>query len=292
MLRANASGTSEALVLLERAAARLASAGIETSQLDAQVLLAEAAHVNRAALLAGSIKMTSEITARFERFIARRVAREPVAYIVGRREFYSLEFSVTPDVLIPRPQTETVVDAALDFIAGRPRARVLDIGTGSGAIAIAVAANAPQASVVATDISPPALAVARRNAARNRVAEGIRFVRGDIFQPTDDAPALGTFDLVISNPPYIVDAEVAGLERDVRDFEPHLALRGGPDGVDFFRRIARDAGRHLADDGLLVLEVGAGQDIAVAEILDKAGLHPVRVINDLDGIARVVTARR
>jgi release factor glutamine methyltransferase len=277
--------------LLEKAAQQLATAGIESTQLDAQLLLAQAAHVDRAALLAGSIKPTPEIVARFDALIARRAAHEPIAYILGRREFYSIEFEVTPDVLIPRPQTETVVDAARDFIASRPQARVLDIGTGPGAIAIAVAANAPGVNVVATDISAAALVVARRNAGRNRVSNRIRFARADIFEPLDGEPALGRFDLIISNPPYIVDDQVAALGVDVREFEPQMALRGGRDGLDFFKQIAAGARSHLEPGGLLMLEVGAGQDSAVVEILTKAGMHPSAVINDLDGIARVVTAR-
>jgi release factor glutamine methyltransferase len=291
MLRAKASGTTAASALVDKAAARLAAAGVEPSRLDAQVLLAEAAHCDRVALLAGSIEVMPRVAARFDALITRRAAHEPIAYILGRREFYSLEFEVTPDVLIPRPHTETVIDAALEYIAAKPHSRVLDIGTGPGAIAISVAANAADASLVATDVSAAALEVARRNAARYRVAERITFVRADVFVPLDNGAALGTFDLVISNPPYIVDDEVAHLDADIRDFEPHLALRGGADGLDFFRRIANNAKAHLHENGLLVLEVGAGQDTAVAEILNKAGMHPVRVINDLDGIARVITAR-
>jgi len=291
MLRAKASSASALSVVLEQAMARLAAAGIENSHLDAQVLLAEAAHTDRATLVAGSIDLTPEVAARYEAFVGRRAAHEPVAYILGRREFYSLEFEVNRDVLIPRPHTETVVDAALEFIAGRPRARVLEIGTGPGPIAIAIAVNAPEVGVIATDISAEALQVARRNAERNGMAERVSFVRADVFQPLDAATALGRFDLVVSNPPYIVSQAISGLEPDVCQFEPHLALRGGDDGLDFFRRIAADAKLHLVKDGLLVLEVGAGQDTPVAEILKKAGMHPQRVINDLDGIARVVTAR-
>ena len=291
MLRGKESRVPAASVLLEEAASRLAAAGIETSQLEAQVLLAEAAHVDRAALLAGSIDISGDAAARFDARIARRLRHEPIAYILGHKEFYSLDFEINADALIPRPHTETVVDTVLEFIAGKQKTRMLDIGTGSGAIAIAVAANAPGVSVVATDISEAALDLAKRNAARNGVADRIRFVRADLFHSLDRAPALGIFDLLVSNPPYIVDREISALEVDVRDFEPHLALRGGSDGLDFFRRIATQARQHLARDGLLVLEVGAGQDTAVTEILDKAGLHPMRVINDLDGTARVVTAR-
>jgi release factor glutamine methyltransferase len=285
------SQTPKASVVLEAAAASLAAAGIGSAHLDAQLLLAAAAHVDRAALLSGSVNLSSETLARFEAMMARRGAREPVAYILGRREFYSLEFEINREVLIPRPQTETVVDVALKFIAEHPRVRVLDLGTGPGAIAIALAVNAPQISVVATDIWPPALTLARRNAVSNRVAERISFVAADLFERLDGGPALGKFDLVISNPPYIVDDHVALLEAEVRNFEPQVALRGGPDGLDFFRRIAAGVKSHLEHGGLLVLEVGAGQDSAVTAILAAAGMHPAGVIKDLDGIARVVTAR-
>jgi len=283
--------TPKASVVLEAAAANLAAAGIESAQLDAQLLLAAAAHVDRAALLSGSVDLSPEPLAQFEAMMARRAAREPVAYILGRREFYSLEFEVDREVLIPRPHTETVVDVALEFIAEHPHARVLDLGTGSGAIAVALAVNAPQVSVVATDVWPPALALARRNAASTKGAERIGFVAADLFERLDAGPNLGKFDLVASNPPYIVDDQVVLLEQEVRDFEPLVALRGGPDGLEFFRRIAAGVKSHLEQGSLLVLEVGAGQDSAVAAILAAAGMHPVGVIKDLDGIARVVTAR-
>lgn len=285
------SPSRKASVLLEAAAAKLAAAGIASAQLDAQLLLAAAAHVSRAALLSGSVALSPETLARFEAMMTRRGAREPVAYILGRREFYSLDFEVNHEVLIPRPHTETVVDVALKFIAEHPRARALDMGTGTGAIAVAVAVNAPHVSVVATDIWPPALALAWRNAVSNRVAPRISFVAADLFARLDAGPGLGKFDLVISNPPYVVDDQVASLEAEVRIFEPQVALRGGCDGLDFFRRIAAGVKSHLKRGGLLVLEVGAGQDSAVAGMLTAAGMHPAGVINDLDGIARVVCAR-
>ena len=276
---------------VERATRRLQAVGIESARLDAQLMLAEAAHVDRAALVAGSVALSPETLDRFNTMVARRVRREPLAYILGRREFYSLEFEVNRDVLIPRPHTEPVVDAALAFIAGRPDAAVLEIGTGPGPIAIAIAANAPQASVVAVDISGPALEVACRNAARNRVSDRIKFVRADVFLPLDGARELGRFDLVVSNPPYIVDSHLASLEPDVREFEPRIAIAGGADGLDFFRRIASGLRSHLRAGGMVVLEVGDGQDNAVRTILADAGMRPADVINDLDGIARVVTAR-
>jgi len=285
------SHTAKASVVVETAAASLAVAGIGSAHLDAQLLLAAAAHVDRANLLSGSVDLSPETLRHFAAMIDRRAAREPMAYILGRREFYSLEFQVNREVLIPRPQTETVVDVALEFIAEHPRARILDLGTGSGAIAVALAANAPQVSIVATDIGRPALALARRNAVNTKVAERIGFVAADLFERLEAGPGLGKFDLVVSNPPYIVDDQVARLEPEVRNFEPQVALRGGPDGLDFFRRLAAGVRSRLEPGGLLVLEVGAGQDRAVATILAAAGMHPAGVIKDLDGIARVVTAR-
>ena len=185
------SQTPKVSVVLEAAAAHLAAAGIDSAQLDAQLLLAAAANGDRAALLSGSVDLSPQTLARFAPMMARRAAREPVAYILGRREFYSLEFEVNREVLIPRPQTETVVDVALEFIADHPRARILDLGTGSGAIAVALAVNAPEVGVVASDVWPPALALARRNAVSAKVAERIGFVAADLFERLDAGPTLG-----------------------------------------------------------------------------------------------------
>ncbi len=292
MPQASASSSrTEIPLILDDAARSLAAAGIKSARLDAQILLAEAAQVDRARVLAGAIDYSAPVRARFESMLARRIAREPIAYILGRREFYSLEFEVNPDVLIPRPQTEAVVDMALEFIAGVSDACVLDICTGPGTIAIALAANAPHAAIVATDVSEAALATARRNAERNGVAERIEFVRSDLFARVDSGPALGQFDLIVSNPPYVVSGDIGSLEPDVRNFEPRGALDGGPDGLDFFRRIGAAAKSHLRPEGLLVLEVGDGQDGAVEEILTYAGMRLAGVRKDLDGITRVVTAR-
>jgi release factor glutamine methyltransferase len=283
--------TSEISLLLEKAMRRLDAAGIESSWLDAQLLLAEAAHVDRTLLLTRNIALSPEVRSEFDAMVERRAAHEPVAYILGRREFYSLEFEVNRHVLIPRPETETAVDAVLRFIAGHPGAAVLDIGTGPGTIAVAVAANAHDAGIVATDISEAALALARRNAARNGVQERIKFLLGNLFEPLGGSPALGRFDVVVSNPPYIAAAQILSLAPEVRDFEPRDALDGGPDGLDFFRRITASVGSHLKPDGLLVLEVGDGQDDAVRKIAENAGLRQVEVISDLGGIVRVLTAR-
>jgi release factor glutamine methyltransferase len=218
--------------------------------------------------------------------------REPLAYLIGRREFFSLDFEVTPAVLIPRPETETLVGAALEFIAAHPDSRVLDLGTGSGAIAVSIAASAPRARIVATDLSAAALAVARRNAERHGAGARVEFRRADLFEPLDSGAPLGRFDLIVSNPPYIEDAALASLAPEVARFEPRCALVGGPDGLDFYRRIARAAREHLEPGGATMLEVGAGQAGRVAALLADAGMAPAAVINDLAAVARVVVARR
>jgi len=283
-----------ALEEIDKAARRLAVSGIESARLDAELLMAAAAGVTREAAVTGSIELSHETLRRFETMIARREKREPVAYLLGRKEFYSLDFEVNPAVLIPRPESEIVVAAALGFIAGAPDARVLDIGTGSGAIAIAIAVNAPRVRVTAVDISADAIAVASRNAQHHRVEDRVTFRRADCFEILDGGPALGSFEVIVSNPPYLDDAEIAALEPDVRGYEPRVALRAGAGGLDILRRIAAGVPQHqhLASDGELIVEVGAEQAAAVAKLVEEAGLRVVSVINDFAGHPRVVRARR
>ena len=280
--------------MIEVAARRLALSGIESARLDAELLMAAAAGVTRAAVITGSIDLSPATLNNFESMIARREKREPIAYLLGRKEFYSLEFEVSPAVLIPRPESEIVVAAALEFIAGAPDARVLDIGTGSGAIAIAIAVNAARARVTAVDISADAIAVASRNAEHHRVGDRMTLRRADCFDILDGGPALGSFEVIVSNPPYLDDAEIAALEPDVRAFEPRVAMSAGAGGLDILRRIAADAPQHqhLASDGELIVEVAAGQAAAVAQLVEEAGLRVVSVINDFAGHPRVVRARR
>ena len=185
-----------ALEQIDTASRRLATAGIESSRLDAELLLAASAGVTREAVVIGSIDLSLAILKRFDALIARREKREPIAYIVGHKEFYSLDFEVTPAVLIPRPETEFVVTAALESIAGKADARVLDIGTGSGAIAIAIAVNAPRAQLTAVDISADAIAVASRNARRHRVEDRVTLRRADCFDVLDGGEPLGTFEVI------------------------------------------------------------------------------------------------
>jgi release factor glutamine methyltransferase len=276
---------------IDAAARRLSASGVESAWLDAELLMAAAAGVTRAEILAGGPVLSSEILARFDAMLARREKREPLAYVVGHKEFYSLDFEVGPAVLIPRPETELAVAAALKAIESMSDPAVIDIGTGSGAIAIAIAANASTARVTATDISADALAIAARNASRHRVAGRVTFRRADCFEVLDGDSPLERFDLIVSNPPYIDDESIAGLAPEVRGYEPQVALGAGADGATFFRRIASGARAHLQDAGELIVEVGAGQAAAVADILEQAGLRVASVLNDLAGIPRVVRAR-
>jgi len=274
--------------LVRAAAQTLEAAGVENAMLDAEILMAEAAGVSRAQVLSDSVALSPRAVARFGEYVTRRAAREPLAYIVGRKEFFALDFAVTPAVLIPRPETETLVGPALEYLAGRPQTLVLDLGTGSGAIAIAIAANAPAATIVATDVSKESLEVARRNAARLGAARRIEFRNGDVWGALSGAQR--RFDLVISNPPYVEDGALDALTPEIRDFEPRLALAGGPDGLDFYRRILTGVPDFIRPGGQLLLEIGAGQAARVIRMCREAGCSAVVAIRDLAGIERVVRA--
>jgi len=271
--------------MLHEASGLLAAAGIDTARLDAEVLLAHACDVSRAALIAG-LSIDGDAAGKFRAMISRRASREPLAYIIGRKEFFSLDFEVTPAVLIPRPETETLVEAALKFLATRREPRVLDIGTGSGAIAIAVAMNAPKARIIATDISKEALEVARLNAIRHGCDSRIQFIAADLFPDTDPR-----FDLIVSNPPYIADADLDALQPEIRRHEPRHALAAGIDGLDFYRRIAAESRSHLNSDGAVMVEIGAGQAIAVEALFRRAGFSNIDAVRDLARIERVIRAR-
>jgi len=281
-----------ALEEIDSASRRLATAGIESSRLDAELLLAAAADVTREAAITGLLDLSPAMLKRFDALVARREKREPIAYILGHKEFYSLDFEVSPAVLIPRPETEFVVGATLECVAAKADARVLDIGTGSGAIAIAIAVNAPRARVTAVDISNEALEIASRNARRHQVEDRLTFLRADCFDVLDGGPAFETFDAIASNPPYLDDSEIAALEADVRGYEPRVALSAGSKGLDILQRILEAAPRHLARNGELIMEVGVGQATVVAKLVEDAGLRVAAVINDFAGHARVVRARR
>jgi release factor glutamine methyltransferase len=249
------------------------------------VLLAHAGGVTRAALLAGSANLDGDAARTFAAMIERRASREPLAYIIGHKEFFSLDFEVTPAVLIPRPETETLIDAALKFLAPRRGSSVLDIGTGSGAIAISIAANVPDAGIKATDISKEALEVARGNAIRHRCDRRIDLVAADLF-PADNS----RFDLILSNPPYVSEMDIDTLQPEVRLHEPRHALAAGNDGLDFYRRIAPGSRSRLNPDGAVMVEIGAGQAFAVAALFRRAGFSKIDAVRDLAGLERVIIA--
>lgn len=272
--------------LLSLASARLAAAGCDTPALDARLLLQAAAGVSREDLIMGPDRALSvEQRDTFEHFIMRRERHEPVSRILGEREFYGRVFRVTPDTLDPRPDTETIIEAAL---AVMPRAaRLLDLGTGTGAIAITLLAERPEASGVATDVSPAALAVAQENAERLGVAQRLSLRQGSWFEPVTER-----FDIILSNPPYIPAGEIAGLGPDVRNFDPVLALSGGTDGLDPYRVIASSAAAHLAADGHVLVEIGAGQADDIAAIFARQGFRPVGRYRDLGGHERCLAFHR
>jgi release factor glutamine methyltransferase len=220
--------------------------------------------------------------------IERRSFGEPIQYILGETEFYGLPFRLTRDVLIPRPETELVVERALELGSGFSKPRIVDVGAGSGAIAVALARNVPQAAIAATDTSAAALQVARVNAKRNGVLERVRFLEGDLLEPV----AGERIDQVVSNPPYVAESDRGSLAVEVRDFEPAQALFAGEDGLAVYRRLIPAAHAALAAGGWVVLEIGCGQEASVRALLNGAGFEAIEFAADLRGIARVASARR
>jgi release factor glutamine methyltransferase len=273
-------------------ARRFRERGIDTPDLDARILVGHALGLDRTALmLAGERRLEAVEMARIEAFAARRLGREPIARITGTKEFWGLPFKITPDVLVPRPETETVVAealAAVDRTGARSRAlRIADLGVGSGAILIALLVEVPNATGVGTDRDPQALALARENARRLGVTPRAAFVACDFGAAV--APGC---NLVVTNPPYIRTDEIAELEADVREFDPLNAIDGGRDGLAAYRVIAVHARHILAPGAHLVAEIGKGQGDAVAALLATAGFGGIRIVPDLAGIARAVVAVR
>ena len=259
----------------------LTEKGVENARREAEWLLCEATGLDRIGLYLNFDKplQDDELSA-YRSMVARRGKREPLQHILGSQEFDGREFIVTKDVLIPRYDTETLLEEAA---RQAPQARtVLDIGTGSGCIAISLAHRLPHAALTAVDLSPDALSIARRNAEQNNAQ--IEFLLGSFFQPL----AGRRFDLIVSNPPYITQADLATLQPEVRDFEPRLALDGGPDGLDAYRVLAAEAPRYLEPNGWLLMEIGAGQDKDVARLLADAGFDAIVTVPDSAGIMRVV----
>ena len=274
---------------------RLLGAGIDSARLDAELLLGCALGVSREELILAAAKNLSVAESyRYEDFLVRRLNREPLAYITGRQEFWSLDFLVSGDVLVPRPETEMLVEFALSHLAEANNSelpRILELGTGSGAIAVALATELPQAQIVATEISPAALAIARRNASRNGVFNAIRFLEGDLFSALAE-DLENYFDLIISNPPYIPRDQVSKLDAEVSRWEPRAALDGGVDGLDFYRRIAEQAPGYLRQRGAVAVEIGAAMGAVVSALFrNRAAYGNTQVHQDYSGRDRVVLAR-
>ncbi len=262
------------------------ASGVPTPRLDAEVLLAAAMSADRAALYARlRAPAPAEVAMRFAASLSRRTGREPLAYITGEKEFYSLPFLVTRDVLVPRPETEQLVDAVCRLLRRRARAMVCDIGTGSGCVAVAVARTVATARVLATDVSPSALALARRNAVRHGVDARVAFIRSDLAAGV--RPDAG-FDVVVSNPPYLSSGDPVTPEVS---WEPRSALAAGGDGLAVIRRLVQCAPDLLKDGGALVMEFGYGQAHAVAEMASGV-FASVTVERDLAGLPRVLVASR
>ena len=278
---------SEALSLLAQA---FRTAGIEDADVDARLLVGHALHLDRARLIAQSDRILEarEINV-ISALAARRLKREPVSRILGQKEFWSIALAITPDVLVPRPETETVVEGALDFVVRgglrMEKLRILDIGTGSGALLLALLRELPNATGTGTDISTGALKVARENAARCGVEGRCTFVVCDIASVVE-----GPFDLLVSNPPYIAHNEITSLAPEVKNYDPTVALDGGDDGLAAYRAIAADAKQLLAPGARMFVELGAGQEAAVRDLFTNVGLIAGIARTDLAGIPRVLGA--
>ncbi len=277
--------------LRRRAWDLLKGAGIVNAVRESDWLLASALDVPSHALILEGERAVSETRAeRAWSLLRRRAAREPIQYILGTQEFRGLDIAVTPDVLIPRPETELLVEEALRAVVGVDEPVIADVGTGSGCIAVALVQAQRDATVYALDISAAALGVARSNAVRHGTRARIRFIRADLLEAFCAARA---FDVIVSNPPYIPALELDGLQPEVARYEPRVALAAGPDGLAFYRRLLRDAPPLLKPDGRLIMELGCGQADAVKRLARECGaFDSVECRNDAAGIERVFVARR
>ena len=271
--------------VLQTAVDQLTAAGCDTPRLDAEVLLTHLLQRERSWLYANFAEpFPLDRKPGWEALLSRRVNREPVAYLTGHREFYGLDFIVTPAVLIPRPETEHLIEYVVNWATARTTLRIADIGTGSGCIAVTLATVLPNAELWAVDTSPAALEIARQNAMQHGVAERITFVEGDLM-----TPLAGPWDIVVSNPPYVTHDEWAAARPEVRAFEPRLALTAGDDGLDLIRRLLKQAKKQLKPNGLLLFEIGAGQG-AQAEKLAQTHFPAgaVTIQQDLAGLDRFI----
>ena len=265
--------------------------GSESPRLDAEILLAHARGCQRIQLYTQyDAPLEPEERATMRDLVRRRATLEPVAYLVGFREFFGLDFEVEPGVLIPRPDTESLVVAALEILNELPAASVLDVCTGTGCVPIAIASNCKAAALTAIELDDHAHRIAQRNIEKHGLTNRISLLHGDLFSPlSDDA----SFDVITANPPYVPDKEMDTLQPDVRLHEPQLALRGGPDGLDIARRLIAESSSWLVDSGALLLEIGEKQGDAVTRLFaDSGDYEPAQIVKDLGGRSRVVWARK
>jgi release factor glutamine methyltransferase len=280
---------------INTAAAELTAVGISDARLDAEVLLRHALGRDRAWLLAHiRDDVGQDQRAVFDQLVRRRTKREPLQHIIGTQEFWGLAFHVTPDVLIPRPETELIIESSLALIKDRSAPqRIIDLCTGSGCIVVSLAKELSRAQLFATDASSDALIIARQNAREHGVADRIRFFEGDLLEPLDELDIRGKVDIIVSNPPYVSAGELSTLQAEVRDFEPEIALIAGPTGTEMHQRIISDATAYLNRHGALIMEMGAGQAEMLARMIRANGQYEQHsILKDLAGIERVIVATR
>jgi len=268
---------------------KLRKAGVPEARREAGSLLAFLLDKDRTFILShADDPISGEQETLFEEFLDARAQGEPAQYITGRQDFYGLEFEVTPAVLIPRPETELLIEAAIKLVGTEETVSFCDVGTGSGCIAITLLTQLPLAHAIAVDVSGSALEIAKRNAVRHRVTDRIEFLLSDCFASVPQQ----TFDLIVSNPPYVADDAVATLQREVRDFEPRVALTAGAGGLNVIRRLINDAKDYLRPGGHLLFEIGFDQHEAVSRLIDSEVWRLIDIHQDLQGIPRTVALKR
>ena len=280
---------------INNAANLLSTAGITNARLDAEVLLSHIITKDRVWLITHRDDVLDDDHQRdFADVVQRRTRREPLQHIIGNQEFWGLEFIVSPDVLIPRPETEFIIEAALAIVQDRNTlVRIIDLCTGSGCIAVSLAKELTAARIIATDASEKALAIARENTRRHGVSEHIRFLLGDLFEPLEELDIRGQIDIIVSNPPYVQAGDLSTLQPEVRDYEPEMALIAGPEGTEMAKRIIQRAPEYLKKNGTLIMEMGLGQAEALTRMVEATGAFGnLERVKDLAGIERVIVARK
>jgi len=279
---------------IQKAAGILSAHNVPNERMDAELLLRHALGKDRAWILVHlQDRIDDQVQRSFERNIERRKLREPLQYITGTQEFWGVPLTVTPDVLIPRPETEFVVEAALKAVSGISAPFIVDLCTGSGCIAISLAKELPKARIFATDRSERALHIALENARQNGVADRIRFLEGDLFEMLEEMDLRGRIDCIVTNPPYVRSGDLSTLQPEVRDYEPAMALIAGPEGTEIAERIIHQAPEYLKPGSSLIMEMGIGQAAALRKILeDTHKFGSIGIMKDLAGIERVFVVKK